>query len=298
MFDRWFAVTREIDLGLSAPLVGLSVEGLNEELREEAMAFVEHVVFEQRGSYQDLMTSPADFPSTDRLAFILGHEASSSEAVASTTGRAGFLARPIMLVHKNERPALIHRAVHAYARVMCGVLPPPPAEANSEADKVLEALGDDVFQMNSRDIAQAMTGGEICGACHNLFNSFGFTSSGFGALGESWAQEQIYGPQGDLVGTAEIDVSVELTLDGASIRVDGMQAFGRAIAESDAGQRCAAQQIFRITHYREPTQADRCHTQRLLGAIARGDALLDIFVQNAAHESILVAPSISSDTER
>ena len=289
-FARWFDLIRSVDLNKPAEFAGMNVDGLYDDMAQEMGDFVEHLVFEQDASYLDLMTSNLEFPSTDALAKIMGHVAPSQQAVASTTGRHGLLTRPAVLVHVNDRPAIIHRAVHVLYRALCieDLGDNIPVDANDVANDVLGML-EDTSTLSARQLAAQVTSAPACAGCHAIINPLGFATSGFGALGEAWEIEKVYAIEDmevQVLNEHEIDATALLLLDGQQHQIDGPRDLGARIASSAQGQQCAAKQVFRISHLREPSDSDACHVAGLEQAFKRGDSMLEIFVQNAAHESI------------
>ena len=292
LFRRWLALEREVDLNPSAPNLDLEVDGFYEEMVAETLDFVEHVVFEERGGLHELMTAPWEFPRSDRLARLFGHADSSDGAVRSSSGREGLLGRPALLAHVYDRPAPIHRAAHVMFRVLCRVSA-PPSDANDVANMRLESIGDPT-ELSARALAEVVTAGPQCMACHTQINPLGFALTGYGPLGEAWDVERVYDratTDGTLLGEIEVDDEVELWLDGQQSVVRGSGGLGAAIAASEEGRACAATQIYRLTHLRDAEGAEACHVRALKEAIDAGEPLIEILARNAADESAAVLPS-------
>ncbi len=287
IFDHWLGLEREVDLELSGTPMGVDINGLYDEMRQEAHAFIRHIIFEERGSYHDLMTSPMDFPPSELLANLMGHDNASPSGIQSTTGRAGLLSRPAMLVHKEPRVPTIHRGVHIMFRFLCKDLTVPD-NADDVAVAKLAELGERVNMMSSRELAAHQTSPIECAGCHDVINPLGYALSAFGPLGNSWEEEHIYNRDGDLLSTVPLDTSAMLAVDGTTLMIDGAADYGAAMADSDEGRACISTQLFRVTHMREPTQLDACHFKRIRDGIDAKTSIFDILVDNAAREAVLV----------
>lgn len=283
LFSTWLHLEESPGLDTAAKAAGVEVDGLFDQLRGEALDFVEHVVFEEKGSYQDLLTRAIDFPRTQTLSWALGHREPTQGAVDSVTERAGLFARPGVMLHKNERPSPIHRGFFMTRRALCIPYAPPPEDACNTAIENLAMV--DKNTLTSRELAIIATDSPSCSGCHNLFHPPGFALSSYGALGEYWEQEIVYGEGGEVLATLEVEDAVMLTLDGETREVRGASGLGAAIAGSEIGQRCAANQIFALTHLREARGEDRCHLEHLRELVRSGQPVFDVLVENAARET-------------
>ncbi len=87
----------------------------------------------------------------------------------------------------------------------------------------------------------------------------------------------------------EGDDQVSLALGDSLIDIEGAPGLGRMLVASERGRSCAATQIFRATHLRDPQDADACQLQRLIQAFDDDVPILDLLVHDAAMESTLVS---------
>ena len=284
LFRRWLGLHGRRSPESAATLAQVPVDGLYDELVDEALDFVEHVVFEERGTFHDLMTSSLEFPSTDRLAAILGEER-SDEAVPSTKHRAGLLTRPAVLISDNARTSPIIRGVFIWERFLCADFPAPPSNADDIADENLTTIDPDFS--TSRTRASTMTGTRQCQSCHTAINAPGFALARFGPLGEEWDAEVVYDAPGDVLAELALDGDDEVSMevDGSLTDLVGANELGELIAGSDEGRSCAALQVFRATHLREATLDDACHLQAITESFDSNTPIVDILVLNVARET-------------
>jgi len=289
LFTRWLGLHGRFSPENAAALADVEVDGLYDEMREEALDFVEHVVFEEGGTFRDLMTSKLVFPRTERLAALLGTE-QSDRAVETDGDRAGLLTRPAVLISNNPRTSPILRGVFVWERLLCEEFSLPPSNADEVATRNLETIDPD--RSTSRTRTETMTGSSECAHCHRIINAPGFALSRFGPLGEEWDEEHVYAAPGELLTTLplEDDTTATLPLDEEEQVLDGAAQLGAAIAESDRGRSCATRQLFRATHLREPVATDTCHVLNLRTAFEEELPLFEILVRNAVDAPLVLAP--------
>ncbi|MEM9188922.1 MAG: DUF1592 domain-containing protein [Myxococcota bacterium] len=281
LFSRWLALDdRPEPDRVAIESAGVSRDGIREEFREEALAYVEHVIFDRRGSFTDLMTDDAVFPGTERLATIL--DAEQSDGPVSGPSPRGLLGRPALLTSPYPRTNIITRGTFVTRRMLCRELEPPPG-VDTVADALLE--GRDLTEMTAREIATVSTEPPACAECHDQLNPPGFALESFGPLGQFRRQEDVYTNEGEFVRSLEIRDEADLILDEASSEVQGIEGLGSAIAVSEEATSCAAVQVFRATHLREPRASDACHIDALRAAVREERSLFDVLVENVIAEA-------------
>lgn len=272
-----------------AQQVDMDTNGLDTELEAELLDYVEHVVFTERGTFADLMTSNASFPSTARLATILGTDLSDDAVV--TTNRAGLLARPRLLANRGVMANPILRGVFVTKQVLCRTLGPPPANADTVASE--SAAGIDLSTASSRIVAQTQTASSACSACHAQLNPPGFLLSHFDAFGAFQDVEDVYDPAGTFVTRAAIDDDVAgLLLDNGSLEAAGSDGLGAAIAASSEGRACMARQLFRLTRLQMEASSDSCILAETQDLIATGEPIFDAIAHAIAGDDIFYAGAL------
>ncbi|MEL6338358.1 MAG: DUF1592 domain-containing protein [Myxococcota bacterium] len=95
-----------------------------EDARAELLRFVEYIVFEREGSFQDLMTAQVAFPFTPDLAILFGVPVGEGP-VEITTGHAGVFLRPAMLSSPLDASQPITRGLQVLDRLLCSKVPSP-----------------------------------------------------------------------------------------------------------------------------------------------------------------------------
>ncbi|MFK8002728.1 MAG: DUF1592 domain-containing protein [Polyangiales bacterium] len=286
LFAGWLDLEAAVDISAPAGIYGYDPDGLWEELRNEALDVVEYVVFEEEGSYQDLLETDLEAASTARLADLMEQDEASATPQASRTGRVGLLARPALMATPNEIASPILRGVRFLERILCRHLAAPPAEADAIADMLLSEI--DLSESTSRERTAHATSPAACAGCHNAINPLGYLFSAFGPVGQPWTEGEItLNEDSSPSGRKEVDDTVErFVLDGEELSLSGTAGIAEALSASEEAQLCAGLQLFRITHLRDPEPSDACHLGDITQGVRNNESILNILVRQAALESI------------
>ncbi|MEO0814892.1 MAG: DUF1588 domain-containing protein, partial [Myxococcota bacterium] len=169
VFQRWLHLDQPVDVSAAARVSEISADGLWNELVTEALDVVEFEVFDQGASYQELMSTRLEAPSTERLANLLDQPQTSNTPIESVSGRVGLLARPALLASKSELSSPILRGLFVLERVMCQTVPAPPADADDIAADALDEI--ELSTLTSRQRAELATDAPQCAACHDQINA-------------------------------------------------------------------------------------------------------------------------------
>jgi hypothetical protein len=247
------------------------VPEMGTDLRLEAEAFVDNVIYEQDGGLRELLTSRTAFVN-DRLAAIYGVAAPAGadfgkvELDATRSGaltRLGFLAANGTA--RSSDP--IHRGVFVNLRMLCAKLPAPPNNITP-----LPAGND----KTTRDIVDGHTGKNTCGeGCHStLINPAGFPFEGFDAIGRYRTMDN-----GFPVNSAD-----QYTLGGVTVKYNDAVEWSQLIAESAEANRCFAKHWLEFALGRSAQSADD-KLIASLGESSRGgssvkEILVDIIVSD------------------
>ncbi len=166
-------------------------------LIQEVYDYFDYIIWEQKGSYKDLMTSDLVFPRTADLAEIYntpiwnGKTDLLSLVRAPATERAGVLTRAQNLFTGERSTRSIIRGVRTFERYLCGDLTLPDDNSNPEG----VVIHDD---MSEREYVIAITEipGTSCVSCHSsVINPIGFTFESFDQFGRFRADEKIFHPE-------------------------------------------------------------------------------------------------------
>lgn len=222
-----------------------AVQGLNEAMKAEIVGLVDWVLWDEGGSFADLMTTDAAFITEPNLAAIYGVATGTEDDPMITIddgSRNGLLSRLQFAAYSGGTSTPIHRGNLVLRQLVCQELALPDASILEDTD------GADLDPTTSTRVGiEALTAAAECQACHHLINPLGFAMEDLDGLGRLRTTELV--TDGDGVPTAEVavDASVTLQLDpGQPTQVDGTVELGAALANSETANRCAAKQWLRF----------------------------------------------------
>ena len=178
--EQWFDLAR-VDKVSKLPEDNFD-DSLREAAKQEALRFVEHVIFEEQGTLGDLLTSNRTFVN-DRLAAIYGVTAPEPgtwvEVELDPSQRAGFMTQVAFLAGHGHplNPSPVLRGVYSLKDVLCWPLGAPPPVA--EAMMIPEGSPD----QTNRELYENLTAADECQACHEVINPIGFAFEHYDTLG-------------------------------------------------------------------------------------------------------------------
>jgi mono/diheme cytochrome c family protein len=278
-FEEWLSLDHLAPVDQPASfLAGIDPALLDVESREEMASFVGGL-YDNGGTYSDLMLSNGASLGGDAIASVYGVEANATTLPAERAGiltRSAFLRGPGVSTHPIRRGAAIQRYL------LCNdIAPPDPSQfpPNSIVPPPFSA------DKSARERWTEQTSAANCASCHSYINAPGFALEPFDSLGRYRETEPIIDPQsGEVVNELPIDSGVEMTLFGETVQIADARALAEALAESDEARRCFVTQAFRFTEGRRPAAEDAAF-------IADATAIVGDTGIKAALEQIARAPS-------
>jgi hypothetical protein len=253
---RWADITRD------PALFPEYNDALSPLLSEETTRFVDHVVFDRQGTFQDLVTEPIAFvnadlaPLYDLDASLFGAELTPANLDA--TQRSGLFTRLGFLASHSyyDRSSPIHRGAFIQKHVLCGPIgtPPPGAEG---APLPTEGL------TTNRERVDAQTGAEGCASCHHThINPTGFAFESYNAVGAIQVAEAGSG--------AAINTVASVQVGDVLVDVDGPVALSEVIANAPEAQACYARKWVEYAYRRALNNKDSCVVDEMSDKLTEG----------------------------
>jgi hypothetical protein len=271
--------TRWVDYQRDKSLYPVFEPSLVTLLSQETDRFFDYIVFEQRGSFRDLVTSPVAFVNAT-TAPLYGLDASQYGADLvqvmldgsrrpGVFTRAGFLAAHALV----NRASPILRGAFLQKHVLCsGVGSPPPGAEGTPLPEVSPTAS------NRQRVDAQTSAGECAGCHHSLINPAGFALEGFDAVGG-------YQMTDPFSGTA-VDTAARVMVGGSAVDVKGPVELFAAIADSREANLCYARSWVQVAYEREITSQDSCIAEELAGKLTTGGyRILDLIADLTQTES-------------
>jgi len=184
----WLGLSSLANLQKSPELYPQFTQEIRDAMKREVTDFVSRVVFDQRGTVADLLTSPETvFDRT--LAGYYGYGPADQAQAAPVTRPDGWglglLAQGSVLAIKanNERSSPTQRGKLVRERFLCSDMPAPPAGV---AGNLPQVTGDE----NTRQRYELISQNATCAACHQNMDPIGFAFEHLDAVGRYRDQEQ------------------------------------------------------------------------------------------------------------
>ena len=228
-------------------------------ISQETELLFDNIVFDQGGTFQDLLTSniayvnAATAPLYGLDASQFGSDLTAVELDGTRPGvftRLGFLTSYASF----DRTSPILRGAFLEKEVLCTEIPPPPADA---ATTPLPTEG----LTTNRERVDAQTSGAACVSCHHLVvNPPGFALESFDAVGAVQTTDN----------GAPVDTVADVAMGGDTVPVTGPVDLMTSIANHPAAQRCYADKWVQYAYQREANAQDACLVDDLTSKLTAG----------------------------
>lgn len=244
---EWFGLTNYGRLEKSATAYPQFTPSMRASLEAETKAFIEHVIFDNEGTFTAFMSAPYSYVNDD-VASIYGISAPGGAELVKTNlpseQRAGILTQGSVqswYAHDNQSGP-VFRGKFVRQNILCQPLPPPPPVNVIVVPPPNPAL-------TTRERFAAHTEAPSCNACHALINPIGFGFEMYDGIGRVRDTEN--GKPVDSSGTLD-------GADGVSRDFVGGAELARLLAESDDAKNCFVTQFTRFSQGHVETVNDIC----------------------------------------
>lgn len=265
----WLLLDRFQGLPTSAAyLDGIDPTGLPAEMRRELDAFVDHIVYEQHGSFADLLTSRRSFAQAPALAKIHGHPVPSSatDEMSSDAAHAGLLLRGPLLADSSNRTHPILRGAFMLRRVVCTEIG-SPTEIDL-ADRDAAKFVPDPVKHSTAQMMVQQTAPATCSGCHAKINPFGIVLEGFDNLGRARGSETMFDSTGAIVATHPVVTSATLPLSAdETVTAANAPEMMTALAKSVAAPLCFTRHAYRYYRMQREAPEDGCQLSSMFHAM-------------------------------
>jgi hypothetical protein len=245
-------------------------DALRASMKAQVTRFVEQVLYTDRGSLQDLLTSERVFVDAS-LAPLYGVDAPADGwAEVAVPGRVGILTQPSFLASHGhpDKPSPVLRGAFVLDRLMCVSLGAPPPNAEAQAKAVAETIEG---PLTNRAFYELVTSESPCSSCHALINPVGAAFEQFDTMGRF----QTVDPNGLTIDTAAAYKDLSFT---------DAPDFAQKLSQDPSVDACMVRKWVRYAYAGGPLERASCLTDALQADyIARGGSIRDLQFAIVAH---------------
>lgn len=291
LFKSWMSVEGEAPVAATpGHLQGLDLDSYYSSAIQDFEKFVEYVVYDRVGTFEDLFLDKSVFPQNRDLADVYGSSLwSSGEPLLSNNGHQGIFLRPATLVGGTNTPSIILRGVQVRTEMLCDYLPVPDFEViNSRDEDILPHEVDPHLNPN-REVVKNMTKHQSCMGCHSQINPLGFALEDFDSLGRRQLVEHVYDINDDRV----VSFPVNSFAINPYIENDGSKELQNAVdlsmqlAKSNKARSCFAEKMTEHIYKRRIASEDNCALSEKESLLQNKNlSVIDALTTNVANEDI------------
>jgi hypothetical protein len=238
-------------------------------MQGEMARFLSHVVFDQQGSFEDLLLSSTSFVNDDLASLYgvspTGDADSDGFKEVSFTDRQGLLGLgAVLTTHAAPaRSSPVHRGRVVRERFLCQEMPPPPPG-------VVAALPETQGDLTIRERLEAHDSNPSCKGCHQLMDPIGFTFEHFDGIGRH--RDTDSGKPVDATGAI-------VGSPGSDATLDGEESLASALVNGSDARQCFAVQWFRYAYAIEESESTRCALQKVYDDFdGKGGSVIELMI--------------------
>lgn len=278
---------------------------LDQNLREEVEDYIRFVVWQEEGTYADLLTRPIAMVKEERMQAVYQTASYNTDGQpVDAPGYPGLFTRAGLLASQGAATNPIRRAMNIKSQALCQTIPSPDFSVVAARQDGIEEL--DPLMMPNHQIVTGLTSPDACYACHQYINPVGYVFETYTPLGQrsdiqpvvrnindpnEWPRDYPIPNLPDGVKFAAI-VTHELPGPQSFVIEEGLpevystpDELVSAIAQSETGPACLSVRFFRHLQRRSEAVTDACGIADGYYAF-REKPILDSFVDSVVNEDI------------
>jgi hypothetical protein len=263
-FEEWLGLDQVLERPKNPMVYPQFKDDLKAAMLDEARSFVGSVVFDGDSLLTTVLTAGFSFVNQP-LAGVYGVKGVTGAALKQmpldAAQRAGLLTQTAFLTVTGATDGShpVKRGKKLFENLLCGELPPPPAEVPPPKEASEGGTTRERFAEHS---AQACATG-----CHGLMDPLGFAFEHYDGIGGFRTMDN----------GGVVDASGSVELDGQKHAFKDARDLVKVLAASATAQRCFATQWTRFALKRKDGEADRPSLDAIAGAF-RGGNIRDLLV--------------------
>lgn len=253
LFNDWLKLFQVKTTEKDGKLFPSFTVAVQDALHQASLKLVEDVIWNRKGSLEELFSTNKVFANSVTAPFYgMTLQGAAFQAITTKPDqRAGLLTTPAYLSGHggNATTSLVHRGVFLIEQMTCYVFPPPPPNANEEADDAIK--GKDLTKLTARDVINIQTSPSACNFCHKRINPVG-------------AAFELFDPVG-IFRTTEKGLSIDASgsikpseIKGIDVTYKTGPDLVRQLAKTERFQQCFTTKLYTHTFGLAPKKEQSC----------------------------------------
>jgi hypothetical protein len=238
---------------------------------QETRAFIQSVMFAERGTFADLLLARHTFVNAPLAAFygVPAPAADWGRVELDPTQRRGLLTQASLLatMAKADHTDPVRRGKFVLERMLCRTVPPPTPEIVA----MFKPLD---LSKTARDQFTDHKANPVCGGCHAILDPLGLPFEHYDALGQ-WRDD-------------DRGMAIDATGSVDGVPFDGVPALAALLASKDAARACYVSQWFRLSAGRLNAASnpdDKAYLDWLSSRFTADSKLVDLVVEIVQSDS-------------
>lgn len=278
---------------------------LDQHLRAEVEDYIRYIVWDEEGTYEDLLTREIAMVKDERMQAV--YETTTFHAdgqPVDAPGYPGLFTRAGLLASQGAATNPIRRAMNVKAQALCQTIPSPDFSVVAARQDGVEQL--DPLTTPNHAIVTGLTSPDACHACHQYINPVGYLFEAYTPLGQradkqfvvrnindpvEWPRSYAIpslpsGVKFAAIVTHDLPGPQSFTIeDGLPTVYNSAEELLAAIAVSQSGPACLSVRFFRHLQRRSETKSDACGINEGFASL-RDKRILEGFVDSIVNEDI------------
>ncbi len=240
---------------------------LRAQMVSELEAYIDYVVWNQRGNYQTLLTSSESPSVGPELAQLYGVTPDATgRVVFAQPERRGLYGKAALVASGLGGTNPFIRGARLRISLMAELLHQPPPGTFDASEFAPPPYRPDA---TTRDRYEAKTANRTaCLSCHSLFQDIGGAMEAFDPLGRVRSQEIVHDVQGNVANRLPLRTDGSIAVGDSTWSFNNFNQFIDELVQSGKGSRAMAQQWFRFAHGRTDNIDDTCAISQLDQALS------------------------------
>ena len=256
-FQEWLGLDQVASRPKDMALYPQWNDALKASMNKESLAFIDNVAFQGGGALSTFLTANYSFVDQTLAPVygVTGASATATKLQLDATQRAGLLTQASFLTvtGNSDGSNPVKRGLKVFQRLLCGVLPPKPADVPPPAPASAGGTTRQPFAMHDTQACAK--------ACHTIMDPLGFAFENYDGIGQYRTMDN----------GLPVDASGTIALDGAAKNFKNAVELSNLLANSNDVRSCFVTQWAKFALSRANEDADRASLNDAYAAFSKAN---------------------------